>query len=172
MNRFKYEAFLEEFPFLDEIMAEHRFQSENLTGKGIVVKRADDRLLSLTPLDSGYDCCQGQRWNRTAVHFITTEILLHAVFRQVNWQYADQHTSDFKKEGETILEAIFRHNVAPTLKLIIGVHRSGCDFGDTPETNEITIYKTPKDVTYDDLIKEAQTSAISDIKAEVEFAEG
>src|SRR3990167_11313102 len=103
MNRFRYEAFLKEFPFLDEIMAEHRLWSENLTGKGIVVKRADDLLLSLIPLDSGYDCCQGQRWNRTAVHFITPEVLLHTVFRKVNWQYADQHTADFRQEGETVL---------------------------------------------------------------------
>ena len=172
MNRFKYEAFLEEFPFLDKIMVEHKFRPENLTGKGISIKRADDLLLSSTPLDSGYDCCQGQRWRLTYFHFIATEVLLRAVFREVNWKYADTHTPDENREGESVLEAIFRHNIAPSLKFIVGVHRSGCDFDDTPESNEITIYKTPKDVTYSDLIKEAQTSAIGDVKVEIELTKG
>ena len=168
MNIFKYEAFLEEFPFLSKIMAHYNYELQDLTGKGIVVKRADEKMLTSIPFDTGYDCCQGKRWNRNNIHFVTnTTTILDAVRQEVDWQYADNYIPSYLCEGESVIEAISRHKVEKNLHTIVWTSSSGCSFDDTPTERIIEIYKMPKDITYSDLIEKARQQEEGNLKAEI-----
>ena len=168
MNIFKYEAFLDEFPFLDKIMVHHNYEPEDLTSKGIVVKRADERMLTSIPLNIGYDCCRGKRWNRNDIHFVTnTGVILDAVKQEVDWKYADNYISPYLCEGESVIEAISRHRVEKNLHTIVWTSSSGCHFDDTPTERIIEIYKMPKDITYSDFIEKARQQEEGNLRAEI-----
>ena len=168
MNRFKYEAFVDEFPFLDKIMAHHTYGPEDLTGRGIIIKRADERLLDSIPIDSGYDCCIGKRWTKETFHFTTNnETILSAVRCKVDWQYAENHTPLDFHEGESVLEAINRHGITEDLDTIVYVFSRGCSFDDTPTVRKLELYKVPKETTYKELVDRAHQNARNNLKAEI-----
>lgn len=172
MNRFKYEAFCREFPFIPAVVGENNDADPTMLNT-VRIKRADERLLGWVPEDTGYDCCMGQRWSTQDVSFALADdtLLPCCVKQRGDWQYANRHTCANGREGETILEAISRMDVAERLKYVVVFATSGCDFDDTPTVRVVEIYKTPKTTSYADVIDAAWATAVCDVAAEIRLVD-
>lgn len=170
MNRFKYQAYLQEFPFL------HKILGEDVDPRGIdkmTIKRADENLLSYTPHSSSHVGSMGRTKSETKVHFVLMngEILENAVIQEE--QYSSNYSGDtpFNNEGESILEAIDRCEIDNNIAYIV-VERYYIDDWSGREREEeytIEIYKTPKNTTYTEIVQKAQEKALAEVRAEANF---
>ena len=117
MNRFKFEAFKKEFPFLREILGD----VSPLEIDEIKIKRADENLLTYIPCDSSHVGSLGRTKSEVKIHFVLNngEIIQEAVIPEKSYSSNYSGDTPFEKEGETVLEAIDRHGVAESLAFIV-----------------------------------------------------
>lgn len=102
MNRFKLEAFKQEFPFLNEIL-----EGEPTD---IKIKRADENLLKATPEEYYWDGSKGYTRSKESVHFVLEDGTILKDIVEPSYESGSNyaHSQTRRHEGETILEAIYR----------------------------------------------------------------
>lgn len=166
MNRFKYQAYLEEFPFLKEIIGEE-------TPDNITIKRADENLLRIIPQYSYRNGSMGESHHEEKIHFILNDgtIIFDAVRQEGSESSFYAHTQSRRWDGETILEAIDRHETTNTLQYIVQDIYVLDDWSgqEYDYSWRLTIYKTPKDTNFGAEIAKAKAKAIAEVKAEADF---
>jgi hypothetical protein len=166
MNRFKYEAFLDEFPFLESLALGCAIC------KKISVKRVTRELLQKVPHYSGATGSLVGIDDSEVVHFILNDgtIIRDAVAQSGDVVHNEAHTDNEYWEGETILEALYRQEVSPMLAYIVIVH-SGYIIQDHRSQPDwcATIYKPARDIDLGDLITQERDSALQQVKAEANF---
>lgn len=166
MNRFKHQAYLQEFPFLQDLIGDEIPDS-------VRVKRADENLLRVTPQYYYHNGSMGRSEMDERVHFILQDgSILHDAVRQCGHTSANYaHTQTKEWEGETVLEAIDRHGVAESLQYIVqGVFDLDDWEGQEYHRSwEIVIYKTPKEVPFGAEIGKARAQALAEVRAEADF---
>ena len=174
MNRFKYQAFLEEFPSLKEILVDRNgdeFEAGNIDS--IAVKRIGKELLNWTPEYYTWAGSLVDTLRADYVHFILVDgdIIQDAVKQdsESGSNYAYEGTR--RQDGETVLEAIDRHGISLKLSLIVIVDRdydstSGRDLVDE---RSVIVYKVAKDFTLVRAINEARQVAGREVRAETNF---
>ncbi len=174
MNRFKYQAFLTEFPTLGEIL--HDWKNNDVRPAhdctSIIVQRITPKLLSATPEFNSHVGSLVDIARREAVSFVLADgkVLYDCVRTQGTHGSNYAHEDTYSQEGETILEAIHRLQVASQLTLIVIV-KSGFTVVDHCSTNDfdVTIYKPAKEVNIQSIIHEAEQAAIQQVRAEANF---
>jgi hypothetical protein len=166
MNRFKYQAYLQEFPFLQDLIGDGIPDS-------VRVKRADENLMRVTPQYYYHDGNLGVTEDDEKVHFILSDgsIILDAVGQsgRSSSNYAHSQTKEW--EGETVLEAINRHGVAESLAFIVVEKYYLDDWSGQEYTKEhaFTVYKTPKNTIFGAEIEKAMAQALAEVRAEADF---
>jgi hypothetical protein len=166
MNRFKYQAYVQEFPFLQDIIGDEIPDS-------VRVKRADENLLKVVPQYYYHDGSLGVTEMDEKVHFILADgSILHDAVKQsghTSSNYA--HSQERSWDGETVLEAVNRHGVAESLAFIVVEHYYLDDWsgGEYKREYNFTIYKTPKNTTFGAEIEKARAQALAEVRAEADF---
>lgn len=166
MNKFKLEAYMKEFPFLQDLIG-------NEIPDSVRIKRADGNLLKVVPRYYRHDGSLGVTKYNEKIHFILSDgsIILDAVEqegeRTSNYGGEEPHSW----EGETVLEAIDRHSVADQLQYIV---QDVFDLDDWEgqkyrRSREMVIYKTPKGTSFGAEIEKARAQALAEVSAEADF---
>jgi hypothetical protein len=166
MNRFKLQAYVQEFPFLREIVGDAIPDS-------VRVKRADKNLLKVVPEYYYHDGSLGESKLSEKVHFVLQDgsILRDAVEqggkKTSNYAYSQEQYW----EGETVLEAIDRHGVADKLQYIVVEYYYLDDWSGQEYTKEysFTVYKPPKETSFGAEIEKARACALAEVRAEEDF---
>jgi len=167
MNKFKFDAYLQEFPFLREILGDR----SHLDCEFIRVARADENLLLRRPKRNVAVGSMVDIDDRDEVIFITpTEIVRNAV--TVDYEYYSNyaHDENYREPGETVLEALAGLENPDEVQYIVWLS-SGYDIVDhcSRDTYCVTVYKPIKGVNYSDLIEKARAQALAEVKAEANF---
>ena len=180
MNRFKFEAFVGEFPFLSTVFTVKNYDRTTtvLTAEdvnSIRVKRIDATLLSCTPKSFSWDGSLGETQRFTEFSFVlndaTATVLLNCVKqeREAGSNYAHSQTIVFP--GESVLEAIDRHGCADNLVAIVRCDREYDSWSgrECTDTRYITIYKVAREDSLPALLEAARDLARREVLAEVNF---
>lgn len=173
MNRFRYEALVDEFPFLSEVWFSF-FEDPNDSIRNceyIVIKQLNE-VLYMTPR---HETIRGSMTNindEQVVHFILDNLDDRSIIRDAV-KKERKHTSDntwFENPGETILEAAHRHGVADRIKYIVVTHigYNIVEYRSTDKWNA-TVYKLPKHTTISAEIEKAKKNAREKVRAEANF---
>lgn len=178
MNKFKFDAFLLEFPALDKALinlsasltGEPNLDGDALLCEGIKIKRMTAELLGRTPLTNEHEgSCVGID-EGDAVWLVSRSGQLHAVTGAHSFQSNRAHTDGYKEPGETLLEAVSRYGLETSLAQIVWV-----EFGLTTVDHYsqddwcAVIYKPAKDVDVNELVAQARSKALAQVKAEGTF---
>lgn len=166
MNRFKYQAYVQEFPFLGEIIGDDIPDS-------VRIKRADENLLKFIPTYSLLMGSMGKTKNMDRVHFVLQDgtIIEDAVLPMEDFSSNYAGDSPYSMDGETVLEAIDWHGVAETLQYIVVeiVFLDDWSGQEYKKEHNVTIYKTPKNTTFGAEIKKARAQALAEVRTEADF---
>lgn len=172
MNRFRYEALVEEFPFLPEVIFDFEDPSNAIRlCEYIAIKRLDEAILNITPMHETYHGSLTHTDDEQAIHFILDDqsIIMGAVTPKRS-QGSDNSWSE--QEGETILEAIYRHNVAERLKYAVITHIGYEKIQEGSRSSDkwnAKVYKLPKYTTLSAEIERAQQKARGKVRTEADF---
>jgi len=168
VNKFKFDAFLKEFPFLKELVKD----KDPVEIDGIWVKRMDENLFNRTPSYEGatgslVGINQGEQ-----VHFVLLDgtLLKNAVKDEGSCTHNEAYQDDESWEGETILQAIEKHNLGEKVAYIVW-ENYGYEIQDHYSTGglNLTIHKPPKEKKVWDYLEVARKKAIEQVKAESDF---
>ncbi len=166
MNRFKFQAYLQEFPFLKDIIGDNIPDS-------VHIKRADENLLGFVPRYSRHYGSMGQTVTDEKVHFVLADgtIIEDAVRERGHTSSNYAHIQTKEWEGETVLEAIDRHGVADKLQYIVTekYYLDDWEGGIFEEEYDVIIYKAPKNTTFGAEIEKARAQALAEVRAEADF---
>ncbi len=165
MNKFKLEAYMKEFPFLQDLIG-------NEIPDSVRIKRADENLLRFVPRYHFHDGSMGQTEVDEIVHFVLADgtVIAEAVRQSGHTSSNYAHSQTIEWEGETVLEAIDRHGVADQLQYIVQDIFDLDDWeGQYHRSREIIIYKTPKGTSFGEEIKKARAQALAEVRAEADF---
>lgn len=175
MNAFKLDAMIEEFPFLRDtalVSKNGRSRREAKTCDGIAIKRIDADLLARTPKNYSWDgsLVGIDEWDR--IDFVLSDgtVIIDAVKQEVEAGSNYAHTDTHYEDGETILEAIYNHQVADSLAFIVWAKGGYVVEGHYSQPNwSATIYKPAKDFSLTSVIIEAKERAGNEVQAETNF---
>jgi hypothetical protein len=166
MNRFKLQAYMKEFPFLQDLIGDEIPDS-------VRIKRADENLLKVVPLYHCHDGSMGITELSENVHFIFKDgtFIKNAVEQKGHTFSSYAHSQERSWDGETVLEAIDRHGVAESLAFIVVEKYYLDDWSGQECTKEysFTIYKTPKNTTFGAEIEKVRAQALAEVRAEADF---
>jgi len=166
MNRFKLQAYKQEFPFLGEIIGDEIPDS-------VRVKRADENLLKIIPTYSLHVGSLGKTKNMDRVHFILQDgtIIEDAVLHREDFSSNYAGDSPYSMDGETVLEAIDRHGVADKIQFIVveSYYLDDWEGHEYTEDYNFTVYKTPKNTTFGAEIQKARAQALAEVRVEADF---
>ena len=165
MNRFKLQAYLQEFPFLQDIIGDEIPDS-------IRIKRADENLMKFVPCYSRHDGSMGRTKSYARVHFVLKDgIILDAVRHEECFSSNYAGYPPYSIDGETVLEAIDRHGIAEKLQFTIVEEYFLDDWSGQEYVEEYSfiIYKTPKNTTFGAEIQKAMAQAIAEVRVEADF---
>jgi len=166
MNRFKLNAYLQEFPFLHNLIGDEIPDS-------VRVKRTDENLLKIIPRYSRHDGSMGKTKSMERVHFVLHDdsIIKDAVRHGEDFSSNYAGVSPYSIDGETVLESIDRHGVADKLQFIVveSYYLDDWEGNERIEEYAFTIYKTPKGTTFGAEIQKARAQALAEVRAEADF---
>ena len=166
MNRFKLQAYKQEFPFLGEIIG-------NEIPDSVRIKRADENLLKFIPTYSLHVGSMGKTKGWEKIHFVLKDstIIDDAVLHRVDFSSNYAGDSPYSTDGEAVLEAIDRHGVSENLAFIVVEYYYIDDWSGHECTEEysFSIYKTPKNTTFGAEIKKARAQALAEVRVEADF---
>ena len=162
MNRFKFEAFKQEFPALQSLLLNRNQQPREARHcDSIQVKRLDRNCLYSTPIYNSWDGSMVSISKKETVSFVLADgsLIQDAVYQ------AGQNN-----EGETILEAIQRHEIANKISLVIVVSTGFVVREHYSEPNySVVIYKAAKGECLTKLIAENAALNAAEVRAEANF---
>ncbi len=166
MNRLKYQAYVQEFPFLQDLIGDNIPDS-------VRIKRADENLLKVIPCYSCHDGSMGITELSEKVHFVLQDgsILYDAVKSNGHTSSNYAHFQERSWDGETVLEAIDRHGVAESLAFIVVEKYFLDDWngGEYKREYSLSIYKTPKGTSFGEEIEKVRAYALAEVRAEADF---
>jgi hypothetical protein len=167
MNRFKFNAFVEEFPFLSELIPDSPIDCDS-----IKIKRATKELMGHKPYYRGATGSLVGINDDEDVSFILNDgtIIEDAVQSELSVTHNEAHRDNEYKDGETVLEAIDRHSVTDTLKYIVS-HEYGYNIEShySQPNFRVTIFKPSREFNWVTLIVAAQRKALEEVQAEANF---
>lgn len=171
MNRFKVEGYVKEFPFLKEISK--KIKGEEYTDIDFIkIARIDENLLNKVPYYSGATgSCVGIDEGE-GIYFVLSDgkIISNAVKQSGDITHNEAHADNEYWEGETILEAIYRHNITDNLKYIIVKHYGYIIRNHYTEGGlSFIIYKIGKNEMIQDFINTIKEKEFAKIQAEANF---
>jgi hypothetical protein len=137
---------------------------------GITVKRLTPELLNTVPQVYGATGSLVGIEDAQYVALVTAGgLLLNAVRQSQSWTHNEAHTDNESWAGESVLEAIYRHQ-EESLTLIIWLE-DGYNIVDHHSRAgwRITVYKPSKEFAVSDLIAQAVIRARAEVKAEAAF---
>lgn len=175
MRKAKLEAYLNEFPFLEELIRESFPEAKrlHLCVTNIQVKRADENLLSKVPSNSLWTGSLGKSEGWEQIHFVLQNgnVLKNAVEGAEEYRSNYAHESEYYRDGESILDALSSLENPDDILYIVeeGYYYSGWSGGQEEEYYSIIIFKPPKGVKYSDLIAKAKARALAEVRAEADF---
>lgn len=169
MNRFRFEALTEEFPFLSGISFFENVNDAIYHCEHIVIKRLDEIVLNMKPRHETASGSMVSIDNEQRVHFVLDDgrIIKDAVIKE--WEHRTDNDW-VEKPGETIIEAIHRNGVADQVKYIVVAH-TGYDLVEYRSTEKwnATVYKLPKHTTILAEIEKAKQNARDKVRVEARF---
>lgn len=163
MKTFKNEAFLKEFPFIEGLI-------DNSTD--ITVSRVDKDLLKKSFQNRSWDGSLGNDYDNYTVLFFSKDgkqLGSPSIGEYSGSNYSHSQTVD--KDGESIIEAIYRLNIQNELHYIVVCNEGKSDWegSEYREWDKLTIYKPPKNFTINNFIKELQQEAQREVLKETDF---
>lgn len=168
MNRFKFEAFLKEFPFLKEILEEKKRDYQQVDS--IRVARIDENLLLRTLEEYHYDGSAGETYNWEELWAVLPDGTVQVVPTQdecsSDSNYA--HSQPRHEEGQPIIEALV--GLEETHYLVL-LERELENWPGREYVNEfnVTIYKPSRSTSLSKEIEKARRKATIEVKAGVDF---
>lgn len=166
MNRFKLQAYMQEFPFLKDIIGD-------INPDSVRVKRADENLLKVIPEYYCHNGSMGITEMDEKVYFVLKDgtFIKDAVKQKGHTSSNYAHTQEQFWEGETVLEAIDRHGVAESLAFIVveKYYLDDWSGGEYEKEYSFTVYKTPKNTTFGAEIEKARAQALAEVRVEADF---
>lgn len=174
MNRFRYEALVEEFPFIPRTVMERKDGKERevIDCESITIRRVTKQLLERTPEEYAVvgSLVGVDQW--TKVDFVLDDrlIIRNAVKNSGSSHSNYAYEGDERWEGESVLEAIHRLKVADKLAYIVWT-TGGYDVVEhfSLPTFKALIYKPSKEFTFQEEIDRALNAAREIVKAESNF---
>lgn len=168
MNKFKFEAYLQEFPFLREILGDQTAGSVS----SLAVKRADENLLARTPEERSWNGSLGATDNWERVTFVLPDRVLKGAVAPAGESGSNYaHSTARRWKGETVLEALSRLENPDDVQYIVWEDRDYSDWSgsDLVDNYSVVVYKPPKGVTFGELITKARAQALAEVRAEADF---
>ncbi len=176
MNRFKYQAMCNEFPWLQQAIGTQRHdnaQARNLIDlDSVEIKRITVEVLDKKPSDNDYigSLVGIHEWDEVVFVLDDGTVMRDAVKRGAYWKSNYAHEGNRTSDGEDMLEAIARLDVANTLAYIVWAcggynaenHYSAGNW-------RATIYKPAKDFTLAEVITAVEAKALEQVKTEATF---
>jgi hypothetical protein len=166
MNRFKLQAYCNEFPFLQDLIGDEIPDS-------VRIKRADENLLKVVPLYHCHDGSMGITKLEEKIHLVLTDgtFIQNTVEQKGHTFSSYAHSQECFWDGETVLEAIDRHGVAESLAFIVveKYYLDDWSGGEYKREHSLTLYKTPKNTTFGAEIEKARAQALAEVRAEADF---
>lgn len=168
MNRFKFNRYLQEFPFVSGVSTR---ALNALDCDSFAVKRITKELLDKTPK---YDGATGSLVgidDGEEIFFVVNGTLAGPVQTDGSVIHNEAHSDNENWDGETVLEAIDRLKIAPDTITHIVSFEYGYEVLDhySQGNYRLTIYKAPVGFTIADYVKEAIEKADNEVKAECAF---
>lgn len=173
MNRFKFNAYLAEFPALSSLLLD---RNEKLREAGycneIKVARVSRELLNYVPTYNSWDGSMVSISSKETFSFLLKGgSIINDAVRQAGKHGSNYaHSQTFCEQGETVLEAIDRHCCSGCLALIFAVSTGFTihEHCSTPHYS-VTIYKPSKGESIAQTIAEAVSAALTEVRAEANF---
>lgn len=164
MNRFRLQAYQQEFPFLKEIIG------DTIPG-WIKIARVDERLLGFVPRHEIKKIGLGKIEKEDRVFFVLTNGTLIADAAKQAGKLIINMVPHEEWEEETVLDGIYRLEVAETLQYIVIVTSARSEWDKILNTNdiEVAIYKPAKDITFAAEIAAVKAKVLEEIRAEANF---
>lgn len=169
MNKFKLEAFFQEFPFIKEVIGEKNHTKIDF----IRVARIDENFLNSIPGEYYWDGSAGETSNWERIAFVMKDGTVHQDCVKTKGvagsNYAHEGTREW--EGETVLEAISSLENPDDVQYIVWEERILSDWQgqDSTRTYGITIYKAPKNKSLSEILERARKKAMAEVMAESNF---
>jgi len=163
MNRYKLEAMLEEFPFLREVS--RMVEDGDYADLNIRVKRWTPDLFDQIPCHDGHRSNAGDSDDVDAFFAVLEDGNVIELRAAGYWTFGNQHTPDRHDGAGTVLEQVAEINLA----YLVRKQWASCDWRESDETVNVTIYKPAKDVTVAGLIEKAREKASRELEAEIAF---
>ena len=173
MNRFKFQAFKREFPCLEALLtgrADRPREAQHCNE--IKISRLGHDFLSYIPEHVSHDGSMVGINKKEEISFVLSggSVLRGDVQCRGTHGSNYAHSETAYEEGETVLEAIDRHQCAEALWLLVMV-RSGFTVREHfSEPNfTVTVYKVAKGESLTELIEEAANAALNEVRAKANF---
>lgn len=170
MDHFRSNALVKDFPFLAAVLHGDTRDCEKIT----VTKATKDMLLSI-PEHFRQDGSSVGINEKTSIHFVLTDgtIIENAVIRQQEFRSHAAHSQTHRQEGESIIAAIGRLNVADTLAYMVRVFE-GYEVIEHFSTDQwrAEVVKPAKGFTWESVVQEQQDRADAVLAAEIVAAFG
>ncbi len=176
MNRFKFQAFVEEFSFLAEVFIPDEYgygdklDQENCDE--ITVQRIDAQLLNAVPKTKKATGSRVGVNNYERVDFVLRngEVIRDAVKCDLAALHHEAHVDNEHRRGESVLEAIDQYRIGEDLQYIVWIMKGYVIRNHYSQSNwRATIYKPAKGDIVTDLLTEAKAMAAEEVKAETAF---
>ena len=167
MNHFKFNALLQEFS-LTKIIGRRNVRDCD----GITIKPVTCKIIEGTPHYEGATGSLVNIDNNVEISFILKDggIIHKAVHNSGYVIHNEAHEDNESWRGETVLEAIHRHNVSATLRYIVRLHDGYKIRNHYSQANyDITIFKSSHSISFSHLIADAKEEAAKQVKAEADF---
>jgi len=165
MDRFRYNAFLREFPFLTDLIGD----LDPLDCESIAIKRVDEEVLHKTPFRGiTVGSCVDVRDVENV--FIITSDGAHKVQAEEYGYSNYAHEGPWHYNGESILEAIDRLGVEDSVTHVAVIH-SGYNVRDHCSTADwcCTVYKPARNLDLPALIERETERVRAQVQAEANF---
>lgn len=176
MNKFKWDAYKKEFPFLEGMDCLKDMDVKRLSR--VSVKRLDRDVLARTPQSYYHDGSLGKSENFKTARFIIGGAVyeLRAAPRS-EWKSNYAHSQRVESPGETILEAIGRLVDEGGAMAVSGLTHivwvefdySNWEGGTFLEKWEIEIFKLPRNELISAVLADANEQAAREVRAEANF---
>ncbi len=173
MNRFKFEGFKREFPCLQSLLLDRNDRAREARHcDEIRIKRLDREFLNSSPTwDSWAGSLVGISKKETVSFQLSDgSLIVDGVYQSSEHGSNYAHSQTARESGETILEAIHRHAVASKIVLVVLVRTGFTVREHFSEPNfSVCIYKAGKGESLTELIEEAASTALEEVRAEANF---
>ena len=174
MERIKFNAYLEEFPFLREI-----FRTNAVDGKSalevdrISIRRADENLLLRVPKEHFHDGSLGKSRDWERVTFVMQNgSILHDYVKRGGCESSNYaHSQTWEWEGERVIDALSRLFNPDDVSYIVWELRDydNWEGGEITDIYKVSVYKPPKRDSFGAILARAREQALVEVRAEADF---